>query len=346
MLELRVLIRTSWWTDNLTILLSCCEVWRRTRSSFLIHHVALNSFESVYFLLRSGPMTKHYAEPASNQNHSKQQNGTLGMTISPASLWNSDCCSWHDTSRVRDLPRPPELSVICEGLRAEAAWVQSSCRSTFQDKHGPASVKTDVPLLFRFSTKKHDRNSIKFGADQNFWIWRNSTNRGVNQGSEPTSVSLSKPSAALLKPKAMPEATWSGQWAQLTQKGLWVTAFWWSLGGDVVLLFNFLCLAALKTFKDPKQMSSRACEPGAAWKSKGNHGHWEGFGWSEESFSTGGFVVPGLTDFAHGHTGFHNLSAILAFAMAAWNPFDTCQPAQCLLALKHASKCQMQKRRE
>lgn len=24
-------------------------------------------------------------------------------------------------SRVRDLPRPPELSVICEGLRAEAA---------------------------------------------------------------------------------------------------------------------------------------------------------------------------------------------------------------------------------
>lgn len=35
-------------------------------------------------------------------------------------------------------------------------------------------------------------------------------------------------------------------WLKRDCESLWVTAFWWSLGGDVVLLFNFLCLNALK----------------------------------------------------------------------------------------------------
>lgn len=227
-------------------------------------------------------MTKHYAEPASKQKHWKQQNGTLGMSTCPASLWDSDRCS----CMIRFLK--PYCNQLKHVKQCQTYWIlvfvtcldPQNCPWSVRvfeqklpewnahvgqhSKTSTASVKTD--LFFSFSSafpqtakSKNDRNSLKFGADQDFWIWRNSTNRGVNQSnqSEPTSVSLSKPSAALLKPKAMPEATCgqsgqSGQslgsrlsWLKRGCESLWVTAFWWSLGGDVVLLFNFLCLAAL-----------------------------------------------------------------------------------------------------
>lgn len=242
-------------------------------------------------------MTKHYAEPASKQNiesnktvhlacqlvrlHSETQiavHAWFDFWSHIATNWNMSnsvkhiefSCSWPASTprTVRDLWGSSSRSCLSETLMS----------TTFQDKHGIGQDRF-VFLLFCFSTNcqiKNDRNSLKFGADQDFWIWRNSTNRGVNQSnqSEPTSVSLSKPSAALLKPKAMPEATCgqsgqSGQslgsrlsWLKRGCESLWVTAFWWSLGGDVVLLFNFLCLAALNLIK--KQMS-RACESAAAW---------------------------------------------------------------------------------